>query len=259
MSELVYSDHHRTEVRLSSDGIDRLRSARVFFEPGTEAARPREGDVILFSPLGKPEPYTGFLGNHTVFSMGAFSYSWSGLPMGITVGRYCSLAGGIEIPGPRHPLEAVTTSSMTYDPTFNIARLALSDGGGDRLSSLPSLQKADPLIGHDVWIGAGASLMPGIVIGDGAVVSARSHVTRDVPPYAVVGGNPARVIRSRFPKEIIERLLEARWWRYSLSTLSRFDLTRPACFLDQLQAAEVAGNLDTFAPEPIDLQRVLFD
>jgi acetyltransferase-like isoleucine patch superfamily enzyme len=70
----------------------------------------------------------------------------------------------------------------------------------------------DVHVGNDVWIGRGAMIRAGVTIGDGAVVAAQAHVTRDVPPYAIVGGNPARVIKMRFPSDVVERLLASRWW-----------------------------------------------
>ena len=67
-------------------------------------------------------------------------------------------------------------------------------------------------VGHDVWIGSGVSIMSGITIGDGAVIAAHSHVVRDVPPYAIYGGNPARLIKYRFSQDIIDKFLELKWW-----------------------------------------------
>ncbi|AWN51770.1 hypothetical protein DK412_08785 [Methylobacterium sp. 17Sr1-1] len=74
-----------------------------------------------------------------------------------------------------------------------------------------SPQKQMPVIGNDVWIGAGVMMMPGITIGDGAVVAAGSVVTKDVPPYSIVGGSPAKLIKRRFSDEIYERMLSVAW------------------------------------------------
>ena len=70
----------------------------------------------------------------------------------------------------------------------------------------------DVIIGNDVWIGSGATIMSGVTIGDGAVVAANSHVCSRVPPYSVFGGNPARLIKMRFSEEIVQRLLQLKWW-----------------------------------------------
>lgn len=79
----------------------------------------------------------------------------------------------------------------------------------------------DTVVGHDVWIGHGATIMPGVTIGSGAVIAARAVVTRDVPPYAIVGGNPATVIRQRFSDEDISDLLALAWWDWQLDRIER--------------------------------------
>jgi acetyltransferase-like isoleucine patch superfamily enzyme len=81
------------------------------------------------------------------------------------------------------------------------------------------LSKGNITIGNDVWIGEEALILSGVTIGDGTVIGARSVVTKDVPPYAVVGGNPARIIRYRFGKEEIAHLLEIQWWNWSLEKI----------------------------------------
>ena len=81
--------------------------------------------------------------------------------------------------------------------------------------------RGDIVIGNDVWIGYEAVILSGVTIGDGAIVAARSVVTRDVPPYTIVGGVPARPIRRRFDQETIDALLELRWWDWPLEKLSK--------------------------------------
>lgn len=81
--------------------------------------------------------------------------------------------------------------------------------------------KGDTVIGNDVWIGYGALIMPGIHIGDGAIIATASVVTRDVPPYTVVGGNPAKEIRKRFDDAVIEALLEIQWWNWEIEKITR--------------------------------------
>jgi len=79
--------------------------------------------------------------------------------------------------------------------------------------------KGDTVVGNDVWLGMEAMVMPGVTIGDGAVVAARAVVTKNVPPYGIVGGNPARVVKSRFPQDVIDALLEIRWWDWPLEKI----------------------------------------
>ena len=81
--------------------------------------------------------------------------------------------------------------------------------------------KGDTIIGNDVWIGYDAMVMPGVRIGDGAIIATRSVVASDIPPYAIAGGNPAKVIRRRFSEEVIAALLEIAWWNWSAEKITR--------------------------------------
>ena len=90
----------------------------------------------------------------------------------------------------------------------------------DHLSQLPF--KGDIVVGNDVWIGRESIIMPGVRIGDGAIIAAYSVVTRDVTPYSVVGGNPAKFIKKRFDDELIDILLELRWWDFAPEKLVEF-------------------------------------
>ena len=86
------------------------------------------------------------------------------------------------------------------------------------LSDLP--YKGDTVIGNDVWIGMDTTIMPGIKIGDGAIIAAKSVVTRDVVPYTIVGGNPANKIKERFTNAIIEELLQIQWWHFDIEKIT---------------------------------------
>lgn len=89
----------------------------------------------------------------------------------------------------------------------------------DDLSNLPS--KGDTIIGNDVWLGYDSTILPGVKIGDGAIIGAKSVVTKDVEPYTIVGGNPAKVIRKRFDDKTIEELLKIQWWNWSKEKITR--------------------------------------
>lgn len=119
----------------------------------------------------------------------------------LRIGKYCSIANDATILlGGEHHLEWITTYP------FNVLR--------DEARHLPGypLTRGDVTIGNDVWIGVGTCILSGITIGNGAVIAAGSMVTRDVEPYEVVGGNPARHIKTRFAPEIVEDLLNIAWW-----------------------------------------------
>jgi acetyltransferase-like isoleucine patch superfamily enzyme len=117
------------------------------------------------------------------------------------VGKFCSFAGEVLIlRGHEHRIDWVSTYP------FGIAFPDRKD------LPFPGRTKGDVVIGHDVWVGTGALILSGVTIGNGAVIGARSVVTRDVPPYAVVGGVPAQVIKFRFDAATIEALQRLAWW-----------------------------------------------
>jgi acetyltransferase-like isoleucine patch superfamily enzyme len=120
-----------------------------------------------------------------------------------TIGRFCSIARQTTIGVSDHDYRLVTSHPFIIDPSYGIAN-----------EMQRAKQKPPPIIGHDVWIGMSSFVMRGVKIGHGAVVAANSVVTRDVEPYAIVGGNPARHIKSRFPPHIVEALLEIQWWNW---------------------------------------------
>jgi virginiamycin A acetyltransferase len=93
--------------------------------------------------------------------------------------------------------------------------------------------KGDTVVGNDVWIGQEATILPGVTIGDGAIIAAKAVVTADVPVYAIVGGNPARIVRKRFPDEVIAELLTIRWWDWSIDKIGRN--------LDAIRGADMAA------------------
>ncbi|WP_431269854.1 CatB-related O-acetyltransferase [Dankookia sp. P2] len=97
-------------------------------------------------------------------------------------------------------------------------------------------------IGNDVWIGYGAFIRSGITIGDGAIVAAGAVVTRDVAPFAIVGGTPARLLRYRFPPDLIDRLQRTRWWERDIFALP-VDFSDPGAALDLIEAASASGSL----------------
>lgn len=129
----------------------------------------------------------------------------------LKVGAFCSFAAGVKIfLGGEHRTDWVTT--------FPFPALWKAQAG--HIPGHPKT-RGDVVIGNDVWIGAEAVIMSGVRIGDGAVVGARAVVTRDVPPYAIVAGNPAVLIRLRFAEPVIERLRQIAWWNWSDERITR--------------------------------------
>jgi chloramphenicol O-acetyltransferase type B len=126
------------------------------------------------------------------------------------IGAFCSIAAGVKIfLGGEHRVDWVTT--------YPFNRLWES---GEGIPGHPRT-KGDVVIGNDVWIGTEAIIMSGVTIGDGAVVAARSVVTKDIEPYAIYAGNPARLIKKRFDEETIRSLREIAWWRFRDEEIER--------------------------------------
>ena len=119
------------------------------------------------------------------------------------IGSFCSIASGVSIGGGAHDLNAVSTS-----PAFNKGRNVL----GVNLGNIEFSPYKTTKIGNDVWVGNRAMILQGVTIGDGAVVGAGAVVTKDVEPYTIVAGNPAKPIRKRFDDETVQKLLEIKWW-----------------------------------------------
>ncbi len=133
----------------------------------------------------------------------------------LVIGRFCAIAAGATfiMNGANHAMGGFSTYP------FQIFGAGW-ESGFDPESYRASL-RGDTIVGNDVWIGMAATVMPGVTIGDGAIVATRAVVTGDVPPYSVVGGNPARILRKRFPDEVIATLLEIAWWNWDTDRITR--------------------------------------
>lgn len=132
----------------------------------------------------------------------------------LVIGKFCSIAPEVRfmMDGGNHRMDG-----STYP--FNI----FGNGWERHTPSLDQLPiKGDTVVGNDVWIGRRVTIMPGVRIGDGAIISSEAVVVKDVDPYTVVGGNPAREIKQRYPKEIIQELLEIRWWDFDIDLISQY-------------------------------------
>lgn len=165
-------------------------------------------------------------------SLGRYSYVGYGSSIHkATIGRFCSIGPDVKIGLGIHPVGQVSTSPVFYSPRHAF-------GQGWAPGNAPVMEAQEARIGHDVWIGANAIVLGGIQIGDGAIVAAGAVVTKDVPPFTIVGGVPARPIRSRFPVETVRAISESHWWDLPEGQLremaSRF--REPAEFLNTLAA-----------------------
>ncbi len=130
----------------------------------------------------------------------------------LIIGKFCSIASDVKfiMNGGNHRTDWLTNYPF---PVFeNGWEKAMPDSWPD---------KGNTIIGNDVWIGYGATIMPGIQVGDGAIIATNSVVTKNVEPYSIVGGNPAKEIRKRFEENIIKELLEIKWWDWEIEKITR--------------------------------------
>lgn len=154
----------------------------------------------------------GMASNCIRVKMGRYSYmGFYNSVCETTIGSFCSIASYCAIGGGKHPLNAVSTS-----PVFYAGRNSM----GKNFSKLTEEENLGVEIGNDVWIGEAVFINDGVKIGTGAVIGAHSVVTKDVEPYSIVAGAPAREIRKRFDDETIEKLLKSRWWEWSEEKLT---------------------------------------
>nr|MBO1341025.1 antibiotic acetyltransferase [Enterococcus sp. 665A] len=220
---VVIKKRQRTHKFIFSKGLDRLLVERdIFTKLTTRENRFVHGkDPMFVNSTVAIEPFSIFVKGTYLHTMGAFSYSRSNLPVDTIVGRYSSIAPGVSRMGPNHPMDRFTTSQITYE-TKNISLNTYKEKWTNQFEPSPNQLRRQPIdIGNDVWIGENVTFSSkGIKVHDGAVIAAHAIVTKNVPPYAIVAGCPAKIINFRFSPECIQQLLQLKWWQYDFGQFS---------------------------------------
>lgn len=169
------------------------------------------------------------------------------------IGRFCSFAQNVTVGVGGHSTTALThhqifeCSQFWSKPFWDYDAEWVSSNMKKNLENEPKRKDA-ACIGNDVWIGTGAIVLNGVNIGDGAVVAAGAVVTKDVPPYTIVGGVPAKVIRKRFSEELTERLLAVKWWDYGPNVLKGLDISNPENCMEELEE-RIANGFPKYIPD----------
>lgn len=163
-------------------------------------------------------PNVHMLENSIVNDSKINSYTYIGkncLIQNTSIGKFCSIANDVLIGLGKHPIDHFSTSTLFYRKN-NTLKIELIN------RNLEFEEYKTINIGNDVWIGARAIIMDGVKIGDGAIIATNAVVVKDVPPYAIVGGVPAKIIKYRFSMEKIEELQEQKWWEWDLEEIKNY-------------------------------------
>ena len=182
--------------------------------------------------------------------IGAFTHLNGGFIKDVSIGRYCSFARDVQIGHGFHPVGWLSCSPLQYIPDYRgwMRQASAFTERPQQTRTRPFDWARHTTIGNDVWIGNHVVVKDGVTIGDGAVVGANAVVTHDVPPYAIVAGNPARLIRYRFEPAVIERLLELRWWQYSMADFGAIAFDDIHAALDRIETLVADGLSPYVAP-----------
>ena len=209
------------------------------------------------------EPPVRFLGDFVIRAdtrIGAFTEFGRQIEVQAAhLGRYCEIGPGSLLGATGHPTTWLSVSAFQYrrttggwHPSADDSDVLDPEAGGRQ--SFRSVAGDTASIGNDVWLGANVVVLRGVTIGDGAIVAANAVVTRDVPPYTISGGVPAKVIRPRVPDDLRDELLDLRWWRFCPNQLKGITFDDPAVAAEQLRA-RIDSGLEPYDPGFVEITK----
>jgi acetyltransferase-like isoleucine patch superfamily enzyme len=235
-------------VKIDSDLRARLQEARISTLHAGVFDLPAD---TVFEP---PCSIKWMRAEHSL-RLGAFSYAVSGYYFATSIARYVSIGEQVQIGRGSHPVRWASTSPVFYQRYEAVLNFPVPEAA-DYRTDAPYIAAKTTTIGNDVYIGHGAFLVQGVTIGDGAVIGAGAVVTKDVPPFSIVAGNPARVKGMRFDDPTIERMQRIKWWDYAFWDLSGAPVADPNAFLDFVET-RIASGIKPYAPARVALQSIL--
>lgn len=201
---MQFLDSNRKHPMVMPDGT--IIKQVVHLKKVIDHPRITAGDYSYYHNFEELDDYAGFMA----------PYLFPISPDQLIIGKFVQIAHGVRfITGSaNHDMKAFTTY-----PFFNFMMTPETNGEDFTTMFEKMGHKGDTVVGNDVWIGMDAMILPGVTIGDGAIIGARAVVSRDVAPYTMVGGNPAKVIKKRFSDEMIATLLEIGWWNWPINKI----------------------------------------
>lgn len=248
--------HGRKNFQFNAEYADFFLKNRIYTTPGG-GQRLKNGSVFSVGENAVIEPYAMFYQGTFMHTMGAFSSSNSVLPINTIIGRYSSIAANVSRTWGNHPTDRFTTSMLTYDQNVAAFNDYLIDSDASFVRKSHGIKNGSPIIiGNDVWIGQDVRFAStGITVGDGAIVAGGSYVTKDVPPYAVVGGVPAKFIKYRFPPHIVQKLMNLKWWKYAYGDFSNAINAdeKIEIFIEKIEGLVASGLIDLYSPSPVSV------
>ena len=215
---------------------------RKLYDRGVETGHGPGGMWIPHNSVYEPPCSVKWMDLHGYLRLGSFSYAVSGYYNNVEIGRYVSIGEEVQMGRGDHSINWLSTTPSFYlnEKLFNVGQSFA--GAAEYDAYRPNTEGSQGFVmgsrivlENDIWIGHRAYIRQGVRIGTGSIIGAYAVVTRDVPAYAVMVGNPARAVRYRFPEPIIARLLASRWWSLAPWQLKGIDVSRPAVSIDALE------------------------
>ncbi len=208
--------------KLNEENLSKLEA--INFEISPRGNRKLKlGQQIIFRESVKVGVSFGIYSGNCIPSIGSYSFSHSSFSelIPFSIGNYVSIGEGVSSFGFEHPLDNLGTSPIFYQKDRNLFKQV------NIITSNKIIQDKEIVIGNDVWIGRNVMIKRGVTVGNGAVLGAGAIVTKNIPEFAVVGGNPARIIKYRFNQEIIDRLNLINWWDLPSEELTKINFNWP--------------------------------